>query len=160
MATAVLSTLVSERHAPTYTHPSHSLETSNRPAAAQPASVSQVEMLMYVSKAVNGNIHQVRLLPMTYKCWTSEVGFRLRLLSQLTSRPFHQCELAQRWCIFHGHRPNPVRTAHSFPSRYLGGADKDGDEDDGVRRDFRDTVLERHVVTNASGVPWSLYPAR
>ncbi|MEC8024974.1 MAG: MG2 domain-containing protein [Myxococcota bacterium] len=55
--------------------------------------------------------------------------------------------------FFYGHRPNPVRTAHSFPSRYLGGADKDGEEsDEGVRRDFKDMAYwNAHVETNAAG---------
>jgi hypothetical protein len=55
--------------------------------------------------------------------------------------------------FFYGHRPNPVRTAHSFPSRYLGGADKDGEDDgDGVRRDFKDTAYwNAHVTTNERG---------
>ncbi len=56
--------------------------------------------------------------------------------------------------FFYGHRPNPVRTAYSFPSRYLGGADKDGDDDAGagVRRDFKDTAFWKAVVhTGADG---------
>ncbi|MFT7621104.1 MAG: hypothetical protein ACI9WU_000265 [Myxococcota bacterium] len=56
--------------------------------------------------------------------------------------------------FFYGHRPNPVRTAFSFPSRYLGGADKDGDDDagGGVRRDFKDTAFWKAVVhTDTSG---------
>ena len=50
--------------------------------------------------------------------------------------------------FFYGHRPNPVRTAYSFPSRYLGGADKDGEDEDGggVRRDFKDTAYWKAVV--------------
>ena len=51
--------------------------------------------------------------------------------------------------FFYGNRPNPVRTAYSFPSRYLGGADKDGDDDeggDGVRRDFKDTAYWQAVL--------------
>ncbi len=50
--------------------------------------------------------------------------------------------------FFYGHRPNPVRTAYSFPSRYLGGADKDGEDDagGGVRRDFKDTAFWKAVV--------------
>ena len=57
--------------------------------------------------------------------------------------------------FFYGDRPNPVRTAYSFPSRYLGGADKDGEEDGdgGVRRDFKDTAFWKAVVrTNAQGI--------
>ncbi len=54
--------------------------------------------------------------------------------------------------FFYGHRPNPVQTAFSYPTRYLGGADKDGQESGSVRRTFKDTAYwNAQVVTGADG---------
>ena len=54
--------------------------------------------------------------------------------------------------FFYGHRPNPVQTAYSFPSRYLGGADKDGPDAAQVRKTFKDTAYwNANVVTGEDG---------
>ncbi|MBT9560575.1 MAG: hypothetical protein IV100_31410 [Myxococcales bacterium] len=54
--------------------------------------------------------------------------------------------------FFYGHRPNPVQTAYSFPSRYLGGADKDGPGSAQVRKTFKDTAYwNANVVTGDDG---------
>ena len=52
--------------------------------------------------------------------------------------------------FFYGPRSSVVTTSYSYPSRYLGGASKDGG--DGVRRDFKDTAYwNASVVTDAAG---------
>lgn len=52
--------------------------------------------------------------------------------------------------FFYGPRQSVVTTSYSFPSRYLGGASKDGG--DGVRRTFKDTAYwNAHVVTGEDG---------
>lgn len=52
---------------------------------------------------------------------------------------------------FYGERPNVVTTSHSFPNRYLGGADKSGPPN--VRSNFKDTAYwNAHVETDADGV--------
>ncbi len=55
--------------------------------------------------------------------------------------------------FFYGTRPNPTTTSHSFPQRYLGGADKDTeDKSSKPRRDFKDTAFwHAAVVTDATG---------
>ena len=53
--------------------------------------------------------------------------------------------------FFYGPRQSVVTTSYSFPSRYLGGASKDGG--DGVRRTFKDTAYwNAHVVTGEDGL--------
>ncbi|GMV43102.1 MAG: hypothetical protein AMXMBFR64_48180 [Myxococcales bacterium] len=52
--------------------------------------------------------------------------------------------------FFYGPRQSVVTTSYSFPSRYLGGASKDGG--DGVRRNFKDTAYwSAHVTTGKDG---------
>lgn len=53
--------------------------------------------------------------------------------------------------FFYGPRQSAVTTSYSFPSRYLGGASKDGG--DGVRRSFKDTAFwNANVTTDKDGV--------
>src|SRR5262249_10070807 len=52
--------------------------------------------------------------------------------------------------FFYGPRPNRIQTYYSFPPRYLGGADKDGNKE--IRKDFPDTAFWAATIqTDASG---------
>lgn len=58
---------------------------------------------------------------------------------------------------FYGERPNVVTTSHSFPNRYLGGADKSGPPN--VRSNFKDTAYwNAHVETDTNGLATFVVP--